>query len=201
MSIAIKRMMRAAYPEHDHVFSRLKTIPKLAPRNLSLPEAVVRVVTGQMLSGAVAEVIYRRISAAAVQKQLTGSWQLDYDTLRYCGLSRSKAKSICEFGSKVGNDPLALNHWRALDVDSLIDEIKSNRGMGDWTAGIVALFYVGHEDVFPSGDGSLNRAIESLQRVTRKSSRRYRFDPNRARPYRSYLALYLWQALDSGLLE
>ena len=73
--------------------------------------------------------------------------------------------------------------------------------MGDWTASILALFYVGHEDVFPAGDGSLQRAITALQRIGTKRSRRYKFDPERAQPFRSYLALYLWQALDTGMLE
>lgn len=201
MSIKIKRVITAAYPEHGSLFTQLKTISKLKPRALPLPEAVVRVVTGQMLSGAVAKAIYSRVTAAAAERRLVGSWQLDYDVLRNCGLSGSKAHAICTFGSKIGNDVSALEHWRKLDIEALIQEIKSNKGMGDWTASIIALGYVGHEDVFPWGDGSLQRALAALQRKGMEKSRRYKFDPNRARPYRSYLALYLWQALDSGVLD
>lgn len=201
MSIKIKRVISAAYPEHGALFTKLKTIPKLKPRHLPLPEAVVRVVTGQMLSGAVAKAIYGRVTAAAAERRLVGSWQLDYDVLRSCGLSGSKARTICAFGSKIGEDASALEHWRKIDPDALFQEIKSNKGMGDWTAAIIALFYVGHEDVFPLGDGSLQRAIAALQRTGAKRSRRYKFHPDLARPYRSYLALYLWRALDSGMLE
>lgn len=200
MSIKIKRLLRTTYPEHDALFSQLKTIPKLAPRDFPLPEAIVRVVTGQMLSSTVASAIYKRIAAAADERGLVGSWQLDFDTLRSCGLSGSKARTICAFGSKIEDDACALEHWRTLEPDALIQEIRSNKGMGDWTAAIIALFYVGHEDVFPWGDGSLQRAIAALQRAGAGRSRRYKFDPDRARPYRSYLALYLWQALDSGVL-
>ena len=201
MSLNIKRVLKAAYPEHESLFRQLETIQKLTPRDLPLPEAVVRVVTGQMLSGAVAKAIYERITTSATQQRLAGSWLLDYDTLRTCGLSGSKARTICAFGSKIGEDASALEHWRKIDPEALFQEIKSNKGMGDWTAAIIALFYVGHEDVFPWGDGSLQRAIAVLQRTGARRSRRYRFDPDRARPYRSYLALYLWQALDSGMLE
>ena len=201
MSIKIKRVLRSIYPEHDALFAQLKTVPKLKPRELSLPEAVVRVVIGQMLSSAAASTIYKRISAVADEQGLTGSWQLDHDSLRSCGLSGSKARTICAFGSKISDDASALEHWRTMEMDDLIQEIKSNKGMGDWTASIIALGYVGHEDVFPWGDGSLQRAAAALQRAGAGRSRRYKFDPDRARPYRSYLALYLWQALDTGMLD
>jgi DNA-3-methyladenine glycosylase II len=72
--------------------------------------------------------------------------------------------------------------------------------MGNWTASIISLFYIGHEDVFPSADGSLRRAMAILDR-TKRGKRKKPFDPDRAAPYRSYLALYLWHALDSGLLK
>ncbi len=201
MSIKIKRALRVTYPEHDSFFAQLKTIPKLTPRSLPLPEAVVRVVTGQMLSGAAANTIYKRIATATREQGLVGSWQLDHDSLRNCGLSDSKARTICAFGSKIGNDASALEHWRTMAPDALTQEIKSNKGMGDWTAAIISLGYIGHEDVFPWGDGSLQRAVAVLQRAGAGRSRRYKFDPDRARPYRSYLALYLWQALDSGILD
>lgn len=201
MTLKIKRGFAAAYPEHKSLFGELKSIQKITPPDLPLPEAVVRVVTGQMLSGAVARVLYERVAASATQQKLAGSWLLDYNTLRNCGLSGAKAKAICSFGSRIGEDAFALEHWRSISPDALFQEIKSNKGMGDWTAGIIALFYVGHEDVFPWGDGSLQRAIVALQRAGARRTRRYEFDPDRAKPYRSYLALYLWQALDSGLLE
>jgi DNA-3-methyladenine glycosylase II len=201
MSIKIKRVISATYPEHGDLFNQLKTVPKLKPRDIPLPEAVVRVVTGQMLSGAAAQTIYNRVAAAAAERELVGSWQLDFDVLRSCGLSGAKAKNICAFGARVGDNESALEHWRTLDVDSLIQEVRANQGMGDWTASILALFYVGHEDVFPTGDGSLRRAIAALQLRGTKRSRRYKFDPDQARPFRSYLALYLWQALDTGMLD
>ena len=201
MSIKIKRFLQAAYPEHSPVFTQLKTIQKLDVQDLTLPEAVVRVVVGQMLSGAAANTIYNRVSSLATQHQLAGSWQLNYDALRRCGLSGSKANTVAAFGAKIGDNPSALEHWKQLPVDALIEEIKSNKGMGDWTAGIVALFYVGHEDVFPLGDGTLKRAITALEQTRIKKLRNLPFDPGRAAPFRSYLARYLWKAIDTGVLR
>jgi DNA-3-methyladenine glycosylase II len=189
------------YPEHRDIFAKVKRQATLAPRGMPLPEAVVRVVTGQMLSGAAARTIYERISLAANEERLVGSWMLDRDRLRSCGLSNAKVQTVVDFGSHVGQNPKALEHWRALSLEDLKSEITRFKGLGDWTASIIALFYIGHEDVFPAADGSLQRAAKILTERGIATRRRYKFDPDLVRPYRSYLALSLWDALDNGILR
>ncbi len=201
MSIKIKRFLAGIYPEHAPFFLRQPTIQIIKRRPITLPEAVVRVVIGQMLSSSAAGTIYARVCVARDLNKLKGSWLLDYDTLKGCGLSGSKAKTIISFGEKVGDDPSALDYWYELTPEDLYAAICANKGMGEWTAGIIALFYVGHQDVFPSGDGSLVRAVSALERKAFKSNSVNIFNPDLARPYRSYLALYLWQGLDGGLLK
>ncbi len=200
MTLKIKRFLAATYPEHSELFLSLKAVPKLKPRPMPLPEAVVRVITGQMLSGKAAMTIYNRVAAARDKRKLAGSWLLDQQSLRACGLSTAKSQAIVRFGCRVGKTACSLDHWRDLCIDDLFLEIKHIKGLGDWSAGIIALFYVGHEDVFPKGDGSLQRAIKLLSLRKGGLPRSYRFNPEIAQPFRSYLALYLWQALDTGKL-
>ena len=202
MGVKIKRYLRSQYPEFSEMLEPIKPIPRLLKRDIPLPVAIVRVVTGQMLSSSAANTIYQRIRSKADEKHLVGSWQLDVVSLRSCGLSGSKARTICEIGTYVGSDVTALDHWYTLSPEKLISEIKQYKGMGDWTASIIALFYVGHEDIFPASDGSLQRAIKILQSndKRRKGRKDRNFDSERAAPYRSYLALYLWRALDTGIL-
>jgi DNA-3-methyladenine glycosylase II len=197
MSIRVKRHLQSVYPDHAEVFARIPTVRKLRPRDVPLPEAVVRVVTGQMLSSHVAAVIFERLAQAARERTLAGPWLLDVETLRGCGLSGAKARTIADFGRAVGPDPQALRHWHGLDAATLTREIRAYKGMGEWTASIIALAYVGQEDVFPYGDGSLRRAIELLRERAGAGG----FDPDLAAPYRSYLARYLWRGLDLGMLE
>ena len=200
MGIKIKRYLQAQYPEFSGALSQLKTIARIPRRSMPLPEAIVRVVTGQMLSTQAASTIYARIRSKAEEQRLAGSWQLDHDSLRACGLSGAKARTICAIGAHIGADLTALDHWHALAPEKLIDEIKGYKGMGDWTASIIALFYVGHADIFPASDGSLQRAIKLIQDGG-KRRKVAKFDSGKAAPYRSYLALYLWRAMDTGILE
>ena len=200
MSIRIKRHLQARYPHLADLLGQVKTVPVLKRRDLALPEALVRVVTGQMLSSQAAQTIYERVQDAARARDLPGSWLLDQDSLRGCGLSGAKARTICAIGAQVGANSQALDHWYTLPPQELLDEIRQFRGMGPWTASIIALFYVGHEDVFPAADGSIQRAIALIEGAS-KGRRKRRVDPDQAVPYRSYLALYLWRALDTGLLK
>jgi DNA-3-methyladenine glycosylase II len=151
-----------------------------------------------MLSAKAAQSIYERVRSTAGKRELAGSWLLDFDGLRECGLSGAKARTLCAFGAQVGSNPDALDHWYTLSAEALIEDITRYKGMGAWTASIIALFYVGHEDVFPHDDGSIQRALRLIDAGRR--GRKNRLDPDKAAPYRSYLALYLWHALDTGVI-
>ena len=202
MSIRIKRHLQASCPEIAGLLDGMKTVPRLKRRDMPLPEALVRVVAGQMLSAQAAATIYERVRVRAEAARLPGSWLLDHESLRACGLSGSKARTICDVATHVGRDAAALDHWYGLPPEDLMAAIKQYRGLGDWTASIIALFYVGHEDIFPAADGSIQRALALIEARlhVRGTRRRRRFDPDAASPYRSYLAMYLWRALDGGLL-
>jgi DNA-3-methyladenine glycosylase II len=197
MSKRIRTYLIECYPEAAWVFKSSPVIPKLKPRTTSLAEAVVETVVGQMLSGKAADTIYNRLCVVVKNRELAGTWELSFDDLRDCGLSRSKSRAIFEFGEALKFNPVLVENWRDLTCDEMIKQVKNFWGMSGWTATILALFHLGHEDVFPKGDTSLDRALAA---IAKRNRRRKHLDPEKASPYRSYLALYLWNALDSGLL-
>jgi DNA-3-methyladenine glycosylase II len=198
MSKRIRAHLLKCYPEAAWAFTESPLIAKLKPRDTSLAEAVVETVVGQMLSGKAADTIYSRLCLATKDRRLSGTWELGLDDLRACGLSRSKSRAILEFGEALKASPTLVDGWRELPCDEMVKQVKGFWGMSEWTATILALFYLGHEDVFPKGDSSLNRALVA---IAKKTKRRRLLDPEKAAPYRSYLALYLWTALDSGVLR
>jgi len=201
MTEKIKNYFISIYPEHANLFLSLEKITKLKPSVIPLPEAIVKVITGQMLSGAAANTIYKRISLLREKQSLEGSWQLDFESLKKCGLSSSKANSIIEFGIYLDNDSKKIDYWRHLTNDDLYNEIKKFRGLGEWSAAIVSIFYLGRADIFPKGDSSLNKVISYLTSSGKLINSNYFFDVTKAMPYRSYLALYLWKALDEGKFQ
>lgn len=186
--------LRKQYPEIGEIFSPREPLPKLFMRCTSIPLSVTRVVAGQMLSKKAADTILARVEAraAADKKQ---PWELAPETLRELGLSKSKAVTITNFGEYYRNNTAEIEAWPSLPYDQLKKSICSHKGLGEWTASVLALYHFGFEDVFPDKDGIIRRAL-----VLVKDKYTLTIDPAKAAPYRSYLALALWRAVGSGLL-
>lgn len=166
------------------------------PERICIRSAVLKCVTGQMLSRVAANTIYSRLWERARQEGLRGPWKLDAELLKVCGLSARKVRTIASFLEKYNRTPDAFEAWAALDYPELENEVRQHWGMSSWTAQMLAIFHFGSEDVFPANDGTIQRAAKRLA-----------IRPNqlneltaRARPYRSYLALYMWRAIDEALV-
>ena len=66
--------------------------------------------------------------------------------------------------------------------------------IAQWSADMLAIFFVALPDVWPAGDGAVDRGIRALlprRRHTGKAAALYR-------PHRSYLALHIWRGFETG---
>ncbi len=169
-------------------------LQSLSPnKGMHIGDAIVKVVTSQMLSRSAASTISSRIFSAADDFQLAGTWELPIHILIECGLSKAKCRTIHEFSVAYKSNKCHIDSWPNLNPELFHDEICKFWGMSSWTASILSIFYFGHEDVFPKNDGSILRSLAHIN-----------IDPNTldvdvAAPYRSYLALYLWSILDDEI--
>jgi len=75
MSVKVREYLQFRFLLHAPVLAAIETIPVLRPRKMPLPEAVVRVVVGQMLSSKAARSIYARVNGLARQTGMLGSWR------------------------------------------------------------------------------------------------------------------------------
>ena len=48
--------------------------------------------------------------------------------------------------------------WQGLDANALIAEITTIKGLGPWSAQMVAIFGFGHPEIWPTGDAGVARA-------------------------------------------
>lgn len=164
--------------------------PRIHPVN-----AISEVVIGQMLSRSAARSIQKRAYDLSASNGRSFIAELSIDELRSAGLSSNKIKTIKFIYDAYKADPHRINSWEKLTYLELRTDVSSFWGISDWTASILALFYFGNPDIFPSNDGSIIKVIKKLQEHD------ISFEETEAKPYRSYLALYLWAILDNGLLE
>jgi DNA-3-methyladenine glycosylase II len=176
------------------------TGPVALPRGGETPlwVAVPKIIVGQMLSGHVADVIYARVQKAIEEQAVPYAWKLPVAQLRACGVSSRKIRTLQAFGSTYQSQPSIAVQWPQLPYDELRDQVGKIWGLGEWSASMLAIFHFGHEDVFPHSDGSLLRALRILSKFQNVPIDE--FDTSKASPYRTYLALHLWKALDQGHL-
>lgn len=158
-----------------------------------LPEAIVTIVTGQMLSNAAAAAINKRLFEASRQCGADELFEIPEEHLLGCGLSRRKVRSIKEFGEAYRASPDAYRRWADLCYDDLKTEVCRHWGLSSWTTDMLAIFHFGHEDVFPRADGTIKRAVELVETHLDPE-----FDPDLATPHRTTLARSLWASIDTG---
>lgn len=100
--------------------------------------------------------------------------------LRELKTTTQKRATIREFSSQIGKGTIQLA--RAQNHEDFKDAVRTVKGIGAWSAEYMALRALGDTDAFPATDLVLNRFMKANPD----------FDPDIARPWRSYLSLYLW---------
>jgi len=189
------RHLRRSFPSLTGMFRALGELRDIRPSELAVPEAVTRIVIGQMLSRKAARGIASRVAAAGSRRHERHPWELSAAELRKCGLSRRKARTIGEFAVAYALAPERFDRWQYLDYPGLLAEVRRLWGMSDWTACMLAIFHFGNPDVWPVSDGSIVRAASLVSECLLSGQV---LEADLAAPYRSYLALYLWRSLDTG---
>jgi DNA-3-methyladenine glycosylase II len=204
---AIRRRAPAGTPSRQDLGARHARLARLlelahplqrdVPDQRPLSHLVVRTVVGQLVSTAAARSIMNTLLAAHGDIDGIIAWAMltPEDALPTHSLSRAKRKAIAHWGRYLAQhgDPRA--RWEGLDAEALVTEIMAMRGLGRWSAHMIAIFGFGHPGIWPEGDAGVMR----VARVVFK-----RMKPATIRKliagHESHVALCCWEVLDRGKL-
>lgn len=178
--------LRLAYPQLTSFFDLIGPLQYPNGPNISLLDAVARVINSQMLSTHAARAIMTRLQDTVRESGSDLIAELSDDQLRNCGWSRNKVKTLRLFVDAYYEQPSQFDKWPELPFDELERQVKSCWGISTWTAEMLAIFYFNNRDVFPKFDLAVNRAVEGLAEVHET------LDPDLAKPHRTLLAMYMW---------
>lgn len=135
-----RQYLAVAYPQLSTLLQKVPTLELLKPQPTPIPEAVSRVVVGQMLSRTAADKIYDRLVGRQISCGHEGVWQLPESELLGCGLSRRKVRTIREFAAYYDSNPYKVEAWRALDYQELSAAVSEHWGLSRWSADMLAIF-------------------------------------------------------------
>ena len=151
-------------------------------------DALLKAIFAQQLSVASAAAIWARAEAAGFTQAQKILSTTDV-ALREVGLSRQKIKYVRALAlADVDFDALA-----AASTEEVVGVLTQISGIGVWTAEIYAMFSLGHQDVFPSGDLALQEAAKDLFGMTdRPSANVLKTMAGDWSPWRAVAAHVLW---------
>ncbi len=166
------------------------------PNNLDVFDCLAQTVVEQQLSYKAARSIWKKINDSAKDLDLK---LIDYlcekntTLIRGDGLSNNKIKAI--FGARIavkGGD-ITLSKISGMDDEAYKKTITSLWGFGDWSAEMIAIFYLGKTNIWSEKDLILNKGINQI-------CDQCELTPDEllkiVDPYQSYLALHIWRHKD-----
>jgi DNA-3-methyladenine glycosylase II len=144
------------------------------PRYPSLWETVCNAVVYQQVSIHAATAILRRVIERYAAPVEAGGVRLfpfpaprtllDADPLelRGLGLSVHKINALKAVGAAIEDGELDEAALEPLDTQALLEALVAHKGVGPWTAAIIALRGFGRLDVFPMNDSGANAGLRKL---------------------------------------
>jgi DNA-3-methyladenine glycosylase II len=162
---------------------------------------LVHIILEQQVSLASARALFRRLSA-----QLPGGMTPESVVaagplrLRALGVTRQKARYVCELGACVQRGEISLSRLATLPDGAAAAHLEQVPGIGPWTSSIYLLMAMRRPDVWPPGDLALHKALARLRRLPEvPSTERASVLARRWAPYRAVAARILWHWYLSGL--
>jgi AraC family transcriptional regulator, regulatory protein of adaptative response / DNA-3-methyladenine glycosylase II len=111
--------------------------------------------------------------------------------LSVLGMPRSRVIALGAVAAAVAADPGLLSGSRGLE--EAVAQLKSIRGIGEWTAQYIALRQLREPDAFPAADIGLMRALAD-EGGRRPGPIELLARAEQWRPWRAYAAQHLWAA-------
>jgi len=159
-------------------------------RKTSLFEFVAKTIINQQLSIAAANTLWSRLQALKANQQCSLA-QLFIESnrtkIQACGISRIKTEALIRLG--YSNQQIHGNKIKHMNYEQICDWTKNLYGCGQWTADIIAMFYLNLLDVWPENDVALKRNLNKLlpDEICHEVALEFS-------PYRTTFAQHIWRA-------
>ncbi|MFM1653406.1 DNA-3-methyladenine glycosylase family protein [Brevibacillus sp. B_LB10_24] len=171
--------------------------------------SMVRTILGQQVNLAFAAALTDRLLTLAgdVLEDEQGNRYLAFPTaeavarleipqLRELQFSQRKAEYIIDFARAVVDGKVDLERLQSMTDDEVIACLTPLRGIGRWSVECLLMFGMGRPDLLPAADIGLRNGIQLVYGIDEKlSEAQIRSIGEAWAPYRSYVSLYIWEAV------
>ena len=193
----VRRELSARHPRLARLVKLAHPIERMIPDKRPLSHLVVRTIVAQLVSTAAARTIMQRLLDAHGDIDGIILWAMHTpdDAPSSHSLSRAKRKAIAHWGRFLAEHGDPRGRWRDLSADELLAEIMALRGLGRWSAHMIAIFGFGHPRIWPEGDAGVARVAKVVFKGIHRRTARRLIDG-----HETHVALCCWAILDKGRL-
>ena len=165
--------------------------------------SLCRTVIGQQVSVASADSIWSKFS-----KKCKGSikprvvLKISSRNLKSAGLSRQKISYLKIIARAFENKSFNVREIKKMDDAKAIEYITKLKGLGVWSAEMFLMFNLNRQDIFPTKDIGLLRAISKNYKTTYPTSKRFLEKISKLHSgYRTVFTWYMWRSIDPTDVE
>ena len=162
---------------------------------------MINLIISQQLSTKAANAIWKNVKELEKTKMLSLMEicsKKNSDILENCGLSKNKTKAAILLRQSFKQNKINEDALSKMNESELSLFIQSLWGFGPWSAEIIAMFFYGMPDIWAEKDLILNRYIKLIAKLENES---YENIIQVYSPFKTYLALHIWKANNSGLFK
>jgi DNA-3-methyladenine glycosylase II len=156
-------------------------------------QTLIHFILEQQVSLASARAALNKLKEKLVTITPKNLFALSNEELRACYFSRQKmvyAKCLAE---AIISKQLSLKKLETFEDAVIRQQLKTIKGIGDWTVDVYLLFALQRTDVFPLGDLAMVNALKEIKGLPKETSKEKIITMAEPwRPYRSIATMLLW---------
>ena len=160
-------------------------------------------IIGQQISVAAANSVFLKFKKKCNNKVTAKNInKLSASSLKSCGLSRQKVKGIKELSKKFLNKEFNPNLIKNMSDEEAIVYLSTLRQIGRWSAEMILLFTFNRENIWPTQDIGLLRAISNNYKKKYLPPKNFVTKlKKKFSPYCSVATWYLWRSIDDEPIQ
>ena len=160
--------------------------------------SLCRTIVGQQISIKAADSIWLKFEIKCRKKIIPSRiLKLSSTGLKSAGLSRQKITYLKNIARNFKDKSFNIKDLKKMNNDSAIQYITKLKGLGVWSAQMFLMFNLNRQDIFPTKDIGLLRAISKNYKTSYPPSKRFLNKiSNLHSGYRTVLTWYMWRSID-----
>ena len=164
--------------------------------------SLVRAIIGQQISVKAAGAIRERVWQIVPELTPASLCSVRPEDLKAAGVSITKVRYLQGLAAQIASGELSLDDFDSMPDEEVIVRLTQVKGIGRWTAEVFLIFSLGRQDVLAYDDIGIQRGMKWLYQLpAHPSKEKMMVYGEKWKPFRSVASFYLWEVINSGLIN